>query len=135
MRSGQRAQPAGVERSRGGIRAGVVRCAAGGVDAHAGARDLDYAAFLAHLERTNDPAWRYLVNFDRDPVFGVSIGHFSPLGGYDAASGLVTLLDVTPGYGMSLIPAPLLYEAITTVDPDSGLGRGLVAVRLDAATP
>lgn len=102
------------------------------------ARDLDYATFIAHLERSNDPAWRYLVNFDRAPLFGVQIGHFSPLGGYNSASGMVTLLDVTPGYGMSLVPAPLLYAATATRDPDSGLGRGLVAVHVgddSAAAP
>lgn len=106
-----------------------------GVEAVTVVRDVDYAAFVEHLERSNDPAWRYIVNFDRAPLFGVPIGHLSPLGGYDSASGLVTVLDVTPGYGMSLVPAPLLYAATATRDPDSGLGRGLVAVHVgDDAT-
>lgn len=93
-------------------------------------RDMDYATFLEHMERSNDPGWRYIVNFDRKPLFGVSIGHFSPLGGYDAVSGKVLLLDVTPGYGMSIAPAALLFAAMNTPDSQTGLNRGLIAVKV-----
>jgi hypothetical protein len=57
-------------------------------------RDLTREAFRAHLQRMNDPTNRYLINFNRYPLFGVDIGHFSPLGGYLADSDLVFVLDV-----------------------------------------
>jgi hypothetical protein len=60
-------------------------------------RDLPYKAFLAHLRQSDSLTNRYIVNFNRAAVFGVSIGHFSPIGGYDPGRDLVTLLDATPG--------------------------------------
>ena len=61
-------------------------------------RDLTREAFRAHLQRMNDPTNRYLINFNRYPLFGVDIGHFSPLGGYLADSDLVFVLDVLDDY-------------------------------------
>jgi hypothetical protein len=94
-------------------------------------RDLGFEQFLEHLKRSNDPDNRYVVNFDRKPIFGVSIPHFSPIGGFDPQSGLVTLLDVTPGYGPSLVPARLLYEGVQTRDYATGRWRGLIRVEPD----
>jgi len=91
-------------------------------------RDLSYAAFLDHLQHSNSLDNRYIVNFDRAPIFGVSVGHFSPIGGYDAATDLVALLDVTPGFGPSLVPSQLLYAGVRTKDPTTGRARGLLRI-------
>lgn len=91
-------------------------------------RDLSYEAFLDHLRQTNSLDHRYIVNFDRAPIFGVSVGHFSPIGGYDAATDRVAILDVTPGFGASLVPAKVLYAAIQTNDSTTGHSRGLLRI-------
>ena len=38
------------------------------------------------------------------------------------------LLDVTPGYGPSLIPSRLLYTAVQTIDSATGRSRGLLRI-------
>lgn len=96
-------------------------------------RDLTREEFRAHLRRANDPAYRYLVNFDRDPLFGVSIGHHSPLGGYLEDADLVFVLDVLDEYKPFLVPADRLYAAMDTPDSETGKKRGLLLVR--AASP
>lgn len=92
-------------------------------------RDLTREAFRAHLQRMNDPTNRYLINFNRYPLFGVDIGHFSPLGGYLADSDLVFVLDVLDDYKPFLVPADRLYVAMDTVDSETGKKRGLLLVR------
>ena len=86
------------------------------------------AAFRAVLREADLPRTRLIVNFDRAPLFGVSVGHFSPVGGFDPQTGLVTLLDVTEGYGFSLVPDRLLFQATRTEDPMSGRSRGLLRI-------
>lgn len=91
-------------------------------------RDLPYEAFREHLQHANDLDTRYIVNFNRAPIFGAAVGHFSPIGGYDAATDRVVLLDVTPGYGPSLVPSRLLYAAVQTTDSATGHSRGLLRI-------
>jgi Phytochelatin synthase len=38
--------------------------------------------FREHLKGSNDPAHRYILNFDRKMIFGAGGGHQSPIGGY-----------------------------------------------------
>lgn len=97
-------------------------------------RDLTREAFYAHLRRTNDPAYRYLINFNRRPLFGIEIGHFSPLGGYLADADLVFVLDVLDDYQPFLVPADRLYAAMDTVDAETGKKRGLLLVRVATAS-
>lgn len=92
-------------------------------------RDLSPEDFRAHLRRANDPAYRYLINFDRRPLFGVSIGHHSPLGGYLEDVDLVFVLDVLDEYKPFLVPADRLYAAMDTPDSETGKKRGLLLVR------
>lgn len=96
-------------------------------------RDLTREEFRAHLRRANDPAYRYLINFDRRPLFGIAIGHFSPLGGYLEDADLVFVLDVLDAYRPFLVPADRLYAAMDTPDSETGKKRGLLLVR--AASP
>ncbi|EGV28630.1 Phytochelatin synthase [Thiorhodococcus drewsii AZ1] len=91
-------------------------------------RDLSEPEFRALLESLSTPGRRLIVNFDRAPIHGVSLGHFSPIGGYEPASDRVLLLDVTPGFGVQLVPVGLLYAAMHTQDPVSGRLRGLIQI-------
>jgi len=84
--------------------------------------------FQSALRRLSDPTTRIIANFDREPIYGVSVGHFSPLGSYDADAGLVMLLDVTKGYGFALVPDSLLYQSSRLIDPVSNLPRGLLVI-------
>jgi len=85
-------------------------------------------AFRAILVGANAPGTRLIVNFDRAAAFGVSVGHFSPVGGYDPDTGLVTLLDVTERYGFSLVPDRLLFQGTRMEDPMSGQARGVLRI-------
>jgi len=95
-------------------------------------RDLTLEEFRTHLRRVNDPAYRYVINFSRQPLFGVDIGHFSPLGGYFAESDRVFVLDVLDDYQPFLVPTNRLYAAMNTVDSETGQKRGLLIIRADA---
>lgn len=92
-------------------------------------RDLTLETFRAHLRQSNNPAYRYLINFNRQPLFGVKIGHHSPIGGYLTERDLVFVLDVLERYQPFLAPSQRLYEAMDTVDRETGKKRGLLLVR------
>lgn len=98
-------------------------------------RDLSLEDFRAHLRRANDPAYRYLINFNRRPLFGIDIGHHSPLGGYLEDADLVFVLDVLDAYKPFLVPADRLYAALDTVDSETGRKRGLLVVHAATALP
>jgi hypothetical protein len=89
-------------------------------------RDLAPDGFRAHVARANDPARRYVVNFDRRPLFGWGGGHHSPLAGLLADRALV--LDVNRRVGPWLIAVDHLYAAVATRDPSSGRTRGLLLI-------
>jgi len=91
-------------------------------------RDLSEQAFRDIVQSINTPGRRLIINFDRAPIHGVSLGHFSPIAEYDPASDRVLLLDVTPGFGLQLVPTGLLYAAMRTPDPVSGRARGLLQI-------
>ena len=78
-------------------------------------RDLSAPDFRALLRSLARPGRRLIVNFDRAPLHGVSLGHFSPIGGFDPAGDRVLLLDVTPGYGPQLVPTHVLAAAMRSV--------------------
>ena len=96
-------------------------------------RDLSAPAWRALLQSLDTPGRRLIVNLDRASLHGVSVGHFSPLGGYDRASDRVLLLDVTPGFGAQLIPSAQLLAAMNTLDPVSGRRRGLLQIDAEDA--
>jgi hypothetical protein len=92
------------------------------------ARSATLDAFRAALRKVDEPGTRLIVNFDRAPLFGAAVGHFSPVGGYDPETGLVMLLDVTEGYGFSLVPDRILFTATRALDPVAGQPRGLLRI-------
>ena len=79
-------------------------------------RDLSEDQFREHLRESNDVNRRYIVNFSRERIFGVGVGHHSPIGGYLEAEDLVLVLDVNQSYGPWLIESGRLFAAINTLD-------------------
>lgn len=89
-------------------------------------RDLSEDQFLVHLRRSNDPGRRYIVNFERAPIFGAGVGHHSPIGGYLEAEDLVFVLDVNSDYQPWLVERKRLFAAVDTFDGDKR--RGLLLI-------
>ena len=79
-------------------------------------RDLTLLAFRAHLAQVTDPKRRYIINFDRGPLFGAEGGHHSPIGGYLADEDLVLVLDVNRAFEPWLVKAERLFAAMDTLD-------------------
>lgn len=91
-------------------------------------RGLDIEEFRSHLRQTNDPAYRYVANFNRAPLWGSGHGHFSPILGYLETEDLVFVGDVNDDYAPFLVSAERLLQAMNTVDDATGQVRGLVRI-------
>ena len=66
-----------------------------------------------------------VVSFCRSRLGQTGSGHFSPIGGYHAASDSVLVLDVARfKYPPYWVRVPDLWEACTAPDPATGLARG-----------
>lgn len=91
-------------------------------------RDLTLGELRRHLARANDPSRRYIANFNRGPLFGIEMGHHSPIAGYLESEDLVLVLDVNETYKPWLVKSERLFEAIDTVDGATGKKRGLLVV-------
>lgn len=91
-------------------------------------RDLDIETFRAHLRQSNDPALRYVVNFNRAALWGTGHGHISPLLGYLEEEDLVFVGDVNERFRPFLVSSGRLLEAINTRDTSTGRSRGLLRV-------
>jgi Phytochelatin synthase len=89
-------------------------------------RDLTAEEFREHLKRSNDPAHRYIINFDRKMIFGAGAGHHSPIGGYLEKEDLVFVLDVNRNYRPWLVQRTRLFDAMNTWDGDKKRGMLLI---------
>jgi hypothetical protein len=89
---------------------------------------VDLQGLRQELSHVDDPARRYVVNFDRGPLFGTEGGHHSPIGAFLADRDLVFVLDVNARYGPWLVATPRLLVAMNTVDASSGRPRGLLRI-------
>lgn len=89
-------------------------------------RDLTLADFREQMKLSNDPARRYIVNFNRGMLFVVGHGHHSPIGGYLEERDLVFVLDVNDSFKPWLVPTERLFAAMDTRDGMSGKKRGLL---------
>jgi glutathione gamma-glutamylcysteinyltransferase len=73
-----------------------------------------------------------VVSYNRRGLGQSGTGHFSPIGAYDAASDSVLILDTARfKYGVHWVSLPLLYEAMQSIDPDSGRSRGYIMLSHD----
>jgi hypothetical protein len=91
-------------------------------------RGLTLAEFREHVARSNDPSRRYILNFDRGPLFGTTMGHHSPIGGYLEGDDLVFVLDVNEKYKPWLVKTERLFAAMDTIDEGTGKKRGMLLV-------
>jgi len=92
-------------------------------------RNLPRSAFHDHLRHVNDVDRRYVVNFDRGPLFGTRSGHFSPIVGFLADRDLALVLDVNAKFHPWLVRSERLYEAMRTVDPSTDQERGMLLIQ------
>lgn len=94
------------------------------------ADQLDLGQFRSLLQAAlANPDGRIIVNYSRQPLGQSGTGHMSPLAAYDAGSDSVLLLDVAKfKYPPVWIRLADLWEALRTIDPDSGKSRGVVVI-------
>ncbi|HET6222885.1 MAG TPA: phytochelatin synthase family protein [Dongiaceae bacterium] len=90
----------------------------------------DLRAALTEMERSG--AGFAAANFHLDLFYGdgVDVGHFSPIGAYDAARDLVLVLDVyKKDYEPVWAPLPRLAKAMATSSRKTGEPRGYAVVK------
>jgi len=87
-------------------------------------RGLSRARFRDELRHTNDLDRRYIVNFQRAPLFAQGGGHHSPIAGYLEPEDLVFVLDVNENFKPWLVTSERLFKAMGTAD--GGQKRGLL---------
>jgi hypothetical protein len=85
-------------------------------------RDLTLPQFREELRHANDVDRRYIVNFQRAPLFGKGGGHHSPLAAYLTDEDLVLVLDVNEHFKPWLVQSERLFQAVDTLDGDKKRG-------------
>jgi glutathione gamma-glutamylcysteinyltransferase len=71
-----------------------------------------------------------IAAYDRAALDQTGSGHFSPIGGYYAATDMVLVLDVARfKYPPHWISAERLWQAMHPIDPATGRSRGWIALR------
>jgi hypothetical protein len=93
-------------------------------------RNLDIDQFRAHLRQANSLDFRYVINFSRLPIFGVDVGHHSPIGGYIESNDSVFVLDVLDDYRPFLVSIEKLFMAMNTIDSETKKKRGLIQLHV-----
>ena len=79
-----------------------------------------------------------VVSYHRQALQQTGSGHFSPIAAYDPVSDKVLILDTARfKYGPHWVDVPLLFDAMTRQDPETGLSRGFVLLSFEPrkATP
>jgi hypothetical protein len=89
-------------------------------------RNLTLDQFRDELRHTNDLDRRYIVNFQRAPLFAQGGGHHSPIAGYLEDEDLALVLDVNENYKPWLVKSERLFKAVDT--GDTGKKRGLLRI-------
>ncbi|HKY39490.1 MAG TPA: phytochelatin synthase family protein [Polyangiaceae bacterium] len=89
-------------------------------------RDLSLQQFREELRHVNELGRRYIVNFQRAPLFAQGGGHHSPIAGYLEVEDLVLVLDVNEKFKPWLVKADRLFKAVDTSDGDKK--RGLLRI-------
>eukprot|EP00792_Barthelona_sp_PAP020_P004542 TRINITY_DN2192_c0_g2_i1.p1 TRINITY_DN2192_c0_g2~~TRINITY_DN2192_c0_g2_i1.p1 ORF type:complete len:231 (+),score=38.96 TRINITY_DN2192_c0_g2_i1:34-726(+) len=78
------------------------------------------------LSMMKDPTIYIGINFGRQELFGVNVGHFSPIAGYIPYLDQVLVYDVNVNYSPYFIPIDKLYNAMGLVDSSTKKSRGYV---------
>ncbi|KAL2932960.1 Glutathione gamma-glutamylcysteinyltransferase 3 [Bienertia sinuspersici] len=75
------------------------------------------------LTSTSSENFHMIVSYHRAYLKQTGSGHFSPIGGYNAAKDMVLILDVARfKYPPHWVPLTLLWDAMNTVDESTGPG-------------
>ncbi|KAL9235717.1 hypothetical protein vseg_010456 [Gypsophila vaccaria] len=70
-----------------------------------------------------------IVSYHRGTLLQTGSGHFSPVGGYHEGKDMVLILDVARfKYPPHWVPLTLLWDAMNTIDKDTGLFRGFMHI-------
>ena len=76
-----------------------------------------------------------IVSYSRSALKQSGSGHFSPIGGYCAEFDLVLIMDVARfKYPPHWVPLSLLYQAMCSVDDETGVSRGYLIVGLSKSS-
>ena len=76
-----------------------------------------------------EPSTFLIVNYDRATLEQEGAGHISPVGAYSPETDRMLVLDVAAyKYPYTWVPASKLWNALNTIDPDSGQTRGYLLV-------
>ena len=119
----------------------LARCAGASVavhrpDADSAGRGTGVERFRAHVieSATREDAPVLIVNYSRRTLGQTGDGHFSPIGGYHAATDCVLVLDTARfKYPPHWVPVDVLFAAMQAEDLATGQPRGWL--RLRAAQP
>lgn len=70
-----------------------------------------------------------VVSYNRKVFEQTGTGHFSPIGAYDEASDQLLVLDTARfKYGPHWVSCAKMYEALQSIDPDTGKSRGYAII-------
>ena len=110
----------------------LARCSGAGVTVQRASGEASVDAFrkdlLAATISSDGPV--LIVNYSRSAVGQTGTGHFSPIGGFDAATNQALVLDTARfKYPPHWMPVELLFAAMQELDEDSGEARGWMLVR------
>jgi glutathione gamma-glutamylcysteinyltransferase len=73
-----------------------------------------------------------VVTYDRKVIGQTGSGHFSPIAAYDEASDNVLILDTARfKYGSHWVAVSTLFEALKSIDKESGRSRGFALLKKD----
>jgi hypothetical protein len=76
-----------------------------------------------------EPMTFLIINYDRATLQQEGAGHISPVGAYSPGTDRMLVLDVAAyKYPYTWVPASRLWNALNTIDPDSGQTRGYLLV-------
>ena len=88
------------------------------------------ASISPRLMVANDPHFRFLINFDRQPLFRRRHGHFSVFLGYLRADNLVFVGDVNEDFKPWPASPERVFSAMNTLDSATSKSRGLLGITL-----
>jgi len=93
----------------------------------------DLASFRAAAQSVlSEPLTFLVVNYDRRVLGQSGAGHISPIGAFSPATDRLLVLDVaTHKYPYTWVPVAELWNAMNTVDSDSGRTRGYLLLSAD----
>jgi hypothetical protein len=99
---------------------------------HCGEREgeIGFEAFIAQVKTVlKNPDQYLVVNFQRQALGQVGVGHFCPVGAYHESESKILILEVAIfEYPVFWVDAKLLWEAMSTRDDVSQKNRGFVVL-------